>query len=168
VVIVDSPVSAPERRHDGPPNRELRPHRVYPDIPSALTRFRLAPEQPCDNAYILDYIARRSLIKVEGGWTWKFDPSLWTRFSIGDMAERLRATRCRIALMRGELSSLMPHEVGEYMFNLLGRSAPLVEIPQARHHVMLDQPLAFIAALRALLADWEHSSPTRKPVAVKV
>jgi pimeloyl-ACP methyl ester carboxylesterase len=78
------------------------------------------------------------------------------------MAERLRATRCRIALMRGELSELMPHEVGEYMFNVLGRQAPVVEIPQARHHVMLDQPIAFISALRALLADWEHSSPSRK------
>ncbi len=45
------------------------------------------------------------------------------------------------------------------MFNLLGRAAPVVEIPQAQHHVMLDQPLALVAALRALLADWEHSDP---------
>jgi pimeloyl-ACP methyl ester carboxylesterase len=162
VVIVDSPVSPPERRDDGPPRRALRPHRIYPDLASALARFRLAPDQPCENAYILDYIARKSLAKVDSGWTWKFDPSIWTRFSIGDMAERLRATRCRIALMRGELSELMPHEVGEYMFNVLGRQAPVVEIPQARHHVMLDQPIAFISALRALLADWEHSSPSRK------
>jgi pimeloyl-ACP methyl ester carboxylesterase len=57
------------------------------------------------------------------------------------------------------MSVLMPHEVGEYMFNLLGRAAPMIEIPQARHHVMLDQPLAFIAAVRALLADWNHSRP---------
>jgi pimeloyl-ACP methyl ester carboxylesterase len=161
VVIVDSPVSPPERRDDGPPRRELRPHRVYPDLASALARFRLAPDQPCENAYILDYIARKSLAKVDGGWTWKFDPSIWTRFSIGDMAERLRAMRCRIALMRGEMSDLMPHEVGEYMYNLLGRQAPVVEIPQARHHVMLDQPIAFISALRAILAEWEHSSPNR-------
>jgi pimeloyl-ACP methyl ester carboxylesterase len=56
----------------------------------------------------------------------------------------------------------MPPEVGEYMFNLLGRAAPVIEIPQARHHVLLDQPLAFVAALRALLADWDHSHPTRK------
>jgi pimeloyl-ACP methyl ester carboxylesterase len=161
VVIVDSPVSPPERRNDGPPRRELRPHRIYPDLASALARFRLAPDQPCENHYIVDYIARKSLAKVDSGWTWKFDPSIWTQFSIGDMAERLRATRCRIALMRGELSDLMPHEVGEYMYNLLGRQAPVVEIPQARHHVMLDQPIAFIAALRAILADWEHSSPVR-------
>ncbi|HAH10066.1 MAG TPA: alpha/beta hydrolase [Alphaproteobacteria bacterium] len=164
VVIVDSPVSPPERRHEGPPHREIRPHRIYPELAQALGRFRLAPEQPCENLYIVDFIARKSLVQVPGGWTWKFDPSIWTRFSIGDMAARLKATRCRIAIFRGELSDLMPHEVGEYMFNLLGRSAPVVEIPQARHHVMLDQPLAFVAAMRALLADWEHSSPSRKPM----
>jgi pimeloyl-ACP methyl ester carboxylesterase len=123
----------------------------------------LAPEQPCENDYIVDYVARGSLKQVDGGWTWKFDPALWSGpFSIGDAAERLRSTKCRIAIMRGEMSVLMPHEVGEYMFNLLGRAAPMIEIPQARHHVMLDQPLAFIAALRALLADWNHSKPNRQ------
>jgi len=160
-VIVDSPVSPPDRPH-GPPHREIRPHRVYPTLTDALARFRLAPEQPCENEYILDFIARRSLKEVEDGWTWKFDPSIWTRFSIGDTAERLRSTKCRIGIFRGEGSVLMPAEVGEYMFNLLGRAAPVVEIPQARHHVMLDQPLAFVAALRALLADWNHSMPTRR------
>ena len=160
-VIVDSPVSPPDRPH-GPPNREIRPHRVYPTLTDALARFRLAPEQPCENEYILDFVARRSLKEVEGGWTWKFDPSIWRRFSIGDTAERLRSTKCRIGIFRGESSVLMPEEVGEYMFNLLGRAAPVVEIPQARHHVMLDQPFAFVAALRALLADWNHSMPTRR------
>jgi pimeloyl-ACP methyl ester carboxylesterase len=45
------------------------------------------------------------------------------------------------------------------MYKLLNRSAPLVEIPEAYHHLLLDQPLAFVAAVRALLADWEHSVP---------
>lgn len=161
-VIVDSPVNPPERSHHGPPKREIRPHRVYPTLAEALARFRLAPEQPCENDYVVDFIARRSLKQVDGGWTWKFDPSIWTRFSIGDTAERLRSTKCRIAIMRGEMSVLMPPEVGAYMFSLLGHAAPVIEIPQARHHVMLDQPLAFVAALRALLADWNHSRPTRQ------
>lgn len=161
-VIVDSPVNPPERAHHGPPRREIRPHRVYPTLAEALARFRLAPEQPCENDYIVDFVARRSLKQVEGGWTWKFDPSIWTRFSIGDTAERLRSTKCRIAIMRGEMSVLLPAEVGAYMFSLLGHAAPVIEIPQARHHVMLDQPLAFVAALRALLADWNHSQPKRR------
>ena len=160
-VIVDSPVNPPDR-HSGPPPRQLKPHRVYPTMAAALARFRLMPPQTCDNTYIVDWVARRSLKAVEGGFTWKFDPAIWQDFSIGDTAARLKSTRCRIAIFRGENSILMPPEIGDYMFNLLGRAAPVVEIPQAKHHVLLDQPLALVAALRALLADWNHSVPTRR------
>jgi pimeloyl-ACP methyl ester carboxylesterase len=160
-VIVDSPVNPPDRP-GGPPKRVLRPHNIYPTMASALARFRLMPPQTCDNLYIVDWVARRSLKAVEGGFTWKFDPAIWQRFSIGDTAARLRATKCRIAIFRGENSILMPPEIGEYMFNLLGRAAPVVTVPEAQHHVMLDQPLALVAALRALLADWNHSVAVRR------
>jgi pimeloyl-ACP methyl ester carboxylesterase len=160
-VIIDSPVNPPGRP-GGPPKREHRPHNVYATEAAALARFRLMPPQPCDNLYLLDWVARHSLKPVEGGYSWKFDPTIWQDFSIGDTAARLQATKCRIAIFRGENSVLMPPEIGEYVFNLLGRAAPVVEIPQAQHHVMLDQPLALVAALRALLADWEHSTPRRR------
>jgi pimeloyl-ACP methyl ester carboxylesterase len=129
---------------------------------AALGRFRLLPPQTCDNLYLLDWVARHSLKETGGGFSWKFDPAIWRDFSIGDIAARLKATKCRIAVFRGEHSILLPPQIGEYMFNLLGRSAPVVEIPQAQHHVMLDQPLAFVAALRALLADWVHSVSRRR------
>lgn len=161
MVIVDSPVNPPDRP-GGPPAREIRPHRIYPTLDEAVSRFRLAPPQPCENHYVTDYIARTSLKKVPGGWTWKFDPKIWRRFDIGDTAGHLKRTKCRIALMRGEYSVLMPEEISAYMFSLLGHAAPVIEIPQARHHVMLDQPLAFVAAIRALLADWEHSDPSAR------
>jgi hypothetical protein len=31
-----------------------------------------------------------------------------------------------------------------------------IEIPEAHHHIMIDQPLALVAALRSLLAVWPH------------
>jgi hypothetical protein len=34
---------------------------------------------------------------------------------------------------------------------------PVVKVPEARHHVMLDQPLSFVAALRMLLDSWMHN-----------
>ena len=55
----------------------------------------------------------------------------------------------------------MPDEVKVYMEQLLDRKVPFVSIPHAYHHVMLDQPIAFVSALRALLADWDHSAPSR-------
>lgn len=166
-IIVDSPVNPPDRPRDGPPRR-ARANKVYPDLESALARFRLAPPQLCENHFAMDYIARWSLKKVEGvagappGWTWKFDPSIWRRFEAGrEPADMLRATKCRIAIFRGEESDLMPDDVGDYMRALLGHQVPFISIPHARHHVMLDQPLAFVSALRTLLAEWDHSSPHR-------
>ncbi len=160
-VIVDSPVNPPDRE-GGPPRRLIRPNRVYPTLNEALGRFRLAPEQPCENHYLMDFVGRRSIKEVEGGFTWKFDPNIWQRFSIGDTTERLRQTKCRIGIFRGEFSAIFPPDVGDYMFEVLGKNVPVVEIPQARHHLILDQPIAFVAALRALLADWDHSLPHRK------
>ncbi len=161
-VIVDSPVNPPDRP-GGPPKRIIKPHHIYPTMAAALARFRLMPPQTCENLYIVDWVGRRSLKEVEGGFTWKFDPAIWQRFSIGDTAARLKETKCRIAIFRGENSILMPPEIGEYMFNLLGRAAPVVTVPEAQHHVILDQPLALVAALNALLADWDHSTPKRRP-----
>ncbi len=162
-VIVDSPVRKPdpESQERAGRGRDLRPH-VYADLPTALSRFRLLPPQPCDNDYILDHIARASVRQVEGGWTWKFDRRVFVDFSLEAMHDYLASTRCRVALFRGEHSIVVPPETGEYMYELLERNAPLVEIPEAHHHLILDQPLAFVAALRALLADWEHSTPLRK------
>jgi pimeloyl-ACP methyl ester carboxylesterase len=57
----------------------------------------------------------------------------------------------------GQLSDLVTPEVQAHMEELTGRNAPMVEIPQAYHHIPLDQPLALIAAIRAILADWDHS-----------
>jgi pimeloyl-ACP methyl ester carboxylesterase len=31
-----------------------------------------------------------------------------------------------------------------------------IEIPDSHHHIMIDQPLALVAALRALFAAWPH------------
>ena len=165
VVIVDSPVTPPGQ-HDGGPPRDTRPTRVYPTLAKALSRFRLAPPQDCDNLFIVDYVARHSLREVEGGWTWKFDPGVWRRFTLGDLSERLKAMECRIGIFYGQSSAIFPAKVGAYMFGLLGHAVPVVEIPEAQHHVMLDQPLAFISALRALLSDWDHSSPARRRGAV--
>jgi pimeloyl-ACP methyl ester carboxylesterase len=42
--------------------------------------------------------------------------------------------------------------------SLLAPGSPHIVIPEAEHHVMIDQPLAFVAALRALLTAWPAST----------
>jgi pimeloyl-ACP methyl ester carboxylesterase len=162
-IIVDSPVRKPDPESgEGGLGTAFRNLRSYPDLETALARFRLIPAQPCDNDFIVEHIARHSLRLTEQGWSWKFDPRVFLRFPRPPIRDYLVKVNCRVALMRGEFSVIVPPETGTYMYELLNRNAPLVEIPQAHHHLILDQPLAFIAALRALLADWEHSVPRGK------
>jgi pimeloyl-ACP methyl ester carboxylesterase len=52
-------------------------------------------------------------------------------------------------------------QMGEVMYDRLGRLAPVIEVPVAGHHVMLDQPIALVTGIRTLLADWDHSLPAK-------
>ena len=62
--------------------------------------------------------------------------------------------RVPLALIRGGKSQLLQSEDAAYLLSLIAPGSPYVVIPEAEHHVMIDQPLAFVAALRALLAAW--------------
>jgi pimeloyl-ACP methyl ester carboxylesterase len=165
-IIVDSPVRRPDpESEEGSRGRMFRNPKTYASVGEAIEHFHLVPPQPCDNPFIIRHVAFHSLKQVGDEWTWKFDPRVFFKVSPKLMSEYLASTRCRIAILRGELSNLVPPEIGQYMYELLDRNAPVVEIPQAHHHVILDQPLAFLAAVRALLSDWEHSIPKRERTA---
>jgi pimeloyl-ACP methyl ester carboxylesterase len=153
-ILIDSSIQPPEKRWRGPPSRPDAANKVYPTLEAALARFRLAPPQGCENLYIADHIARGSLKEVEGGWTWKFDPAIWQRFSMPDLGLLLPRIACPAALMWGERSALMQAETLDYMIGEMPDAVLRVPIPDADHHVMIDQPLAFVAGLRGLLAGW--------------
>jgi len=170
-IIVDSPVRRPDpESEEGSRGRAFRNPKTYESLADALEHFHLVPPQPCDNRYIVEHIARHSLRETQlddgtTGWTWKFDRRVFQRFMREERSEYLAKVKSRIAVLHGQFSAIVTPDVTDYMADLLGRNAPFVEIPQAHHHLLLDQPLAFIAAVRALLADWEHSVPAR-PVAM--
>ncbi len=160
-IILDSPVRRPDpEAEEGAHGRAFRNPKVYPDLKTALQHYRLVPGPTCAEPYILDHIARYSLREVDAGWTWKFDPLVFRRFAPRAIHEILREVGCRVALFRAEFGLVTP-DIGDYMYELLDRNAPVVEIPRSYHHILLDQPLALIAGLRAILADWEHSVPRK-------
>jgi pimeloyl-ACP methyl ester carboxylesterase len=161
-VIVDTPVRRPDpESEEGARGRAFRKPGVYPSLEAALGHFRLIPPQPCDHDFIIDHIARNSLHETEAGWTWKFDPALF-KHTLVSLRDQLATVKCRVALFRGEHSVTVPSDTAEYMYELMDRNAPVVTIPEAHHHLILDQPLAFVAALRTLLADWDHSVPRQR------
>jgi len=116
------------------------------------------PLQPCDNAFITDFIARTSVKPLDGGWSWKFDFKVMGSRRFGEpYREELKALKCRAALIYGENSAIVSRRTVDYMSSIMGPKAPVVEIPEAYHHVMLDQPLAFVATLRAILDAWARN-----------
>ncbi len=155
-VAIDSPIRdlAPEDRA-ARQHRAFGPLRVYPTREAAMARFRPIPDQPV-LAYVADHVAATSVRPAEGGWTWKFDPRVFARDHL--TPELLTRLDCRVALFRAEHGLVTPQQ-GEVLYDRLGRVAPVIEIPAAGHHIMLDQPIALAAALRTLLSDWDHSIP---------
>lgn len=149
-ITADSPVRPPGFVHDGPPSRS-HANRVYPTFEAALSRFRLAPSQPCENLWYVDHIGRGSIKPVDGGFTWKFDPFVFRDLKFG---ETTSGPTCPCAYLWGEQSVLMTPEVVAYMRAVAPAGSPFVPIPEAAHHLMLDQPLPFVAAIRGLLAGW--------------
>lgn len=165
VIICDSPVAELDPEISAYHLREAfgRP-RTYPELEDAVSHFRTVPAQEHYLDYVMDYVARRSLKPVDGGWQWKFDRRIFEQFAAGMRsiaAPYLEGVYCRLALLRSECGLVTP-DIGRSMFERLGRVTPVIEIPEAGHHAMLDQPLILLTALRTLLGDWDHSEPHRR------
>jgi pimeloyl-ACP methyl ester carboxylesterase len=155
-VAVDSPVRdiTPEERA-AREQRAFGPLRVYPTAEAAIARFHPIPDQPT-LPYITAHVAETSIRPVSGGWSWKFDPRIFARHQLTPAL--LTRLDCRVALFRAEHGIVSP-QMSDMMYDRLGRLAPVIEIPAAAHHVMLDYPIALVTGIRTLLSDWDHSTP---------
>jgi pimeloyl-ACP methyl ester carboxylesterase len=166
-IVCDSPVAAPDAEVNAARvGSAFGAPRTYPTLDAALARFRTVPPQDHYLDYVIDHVARHSARPVEGGWQWKFDREVFAQFAEAGTLRTsampyLPQVRCRFALLRSE-NGLVTEDVGAEMYDRLGRVAPVIEIPEAGHHAMLDQPLLLLTALRTLVADWDHSEPHRR------
>ena len=154
-VVIDSDLQVPgfERRL-GPRRLEARAKRVYSTRDAARERFRLIPEPGHPTPYIMDYVAWHSMKAVDGGWIWKFDEKL-DPLLIEGAAEPDVETLARVTLpvtfIYGDLSSLVSRGAAHAIVKRIQNGRGPIAIPQSNHHVMLDQPLPLIAALKAVL-----------------
>jgi pimeloyl-ACP methyl ester carboxylesterase len=149
-------------RWRGPAQRS-GPARVYPSLETALTRFRFMPPQVPGNLFIADFIARGSLKRAplaDGtgeGWTWKFDPAVWAKLDRAGMSPSGPPPPITVPMVHiyGDRSAIiLRHGPGGRGQEQIPASVPRIVIPDSEHHVMVDQPLALVSAMRALLAVW--------------
>jgi pimeloyl-ACP methyl ester carboxylesterase len=152
-IILDSYLPVPEIEPVAS-SFELRPKRTYPTYEAARARFRLVPEQGGVPDYIRDYVAHHSLKEVPGGWTWKFDEHLRPRDldqTPAEVSELLSSLTVPVTYMYGDQSSVVSRPLALAIVEHLSMGHGPVAIPQSHHHVMLDQPLALVAALKAAI-----------------
>jgi pimeloyl-ACP methyl ester carboxylesterase len=106
--------------------------------------------------YVREHVAHGSLRQDPEGWTWKFDPDLWGQRPL--LTRLLPQLTCPAALFRCEKGLVSPEMAGE-MAGLVAGGLPVVDLPDAGHHPMLDQPLALVTGIRTLLAFWPDGGP---------
>ena len=161
VILMDFTTAPPEHyvewglRAEREAVKPRRGTRVYDDRETALARFRYVPEQPVVHACVRDYIAGKSLRAVEGGWTWKFDPSLFDHLEMGlDQRDKFAAMTCRSAVILGEDSADEGAFFADHMAEITGGVLPIFRIPGTHHHLMFDDPVAVAMAIKAVLLSW--------------
>ena len=166
VIVCDSPVTEPDPEIGAARLGVFKKANTYASREEAVTHFRTVPDQANNLPYVIDHVARMSLVERGGGWQWKFDHTLFSAFT-GDVRGAalpyLSQVHCRLALLRSE-KGLVTVDIGQFMYERMGRITPIVSLPETGHHAMLDQPLVLITAIRTLLADWDHSTPRRREV----
>jgi pimeloyl-ACP methyl ester carboxylesterase len=150
VVAIDSPIGDREPEQSAP-DRIPRPHRRYPSRAEILARFRTLPEQDVTLPYVVEHVAEQSIRHEPDGWIWKHDPAVLRRpFSSEGVPDPLS---CRLALLRAE-DGIVAARTLDFLAATLGPAVSVIELPGTAHHMMLDQPIALVAALRVMLAAW--------------
>ena len=164
-IVCDSPVTEPDPEIASYRLKEaFGQPRIYPTEAEAFAHFRTVPAQDHYLDYVMHHVAHQSIRPTEGGVQWKFDRDVFAQFGGGMRSVALpylSRVQCRFALLRSEHGLVTP-DIGRFMYETLGRVTPVIEIPEAGHHAMLDQPLILLTALRTLLGDWDHSEPRRR------
>lgn len=156
VVAIDSPVRelSSEAKAWIAEHRVLAGTKVYPTRDAIMARFRTLPEDAASAEYVRAHIAAGSVHEVEGGWSWKFDPEIFFRSRMEP--EDLAAAECKVALIRGE-RGMATTDITAVVAERLGGHVPVTLIPDSGHHIMLDQPIALIAALQTLIGQWRQA-----------
>jgi pimeloyl-ACP methyl ester carboxylesterase len=160
IVVIDTPLfeAPPDPQDTVMSTAAFGVDRTYPSREAALARFRLVPEHPV-LPYVRDHIAAWSVTRRDNGeWGWKFDRSLFPKMA--PSWPMVRPADCRAAILRAEHGMMTP-AMANLLRERLGQGATVFEIPAAGHHVLLDEPLCLVTALRAVLAGWSTLSAPR-------
>jgi pimeloyl-ACP methyl ester carboxylesterase len=151
LVIIDSRPAIPAERLTVMHARGRRPPRLHPSEEAAVQSFRLLPRETVADRALLAHVARAGLARRDGGWAWRFDPATHGARQPVDAWPLLSRITAPTLITRAALSPVLTADLAERLRASVAR-ASLVTIPDAYHHLTLDRPAEFSAALSNFLA----------------
>jgi pimeloyl-ACP methyl ester carboxylesterase len=154
LVVVDSRPAIPPDRLASMHRRGHRGPRRHPSLEAALGSFRLLPPATVAEPDLLRHLAREGIAERDGGFLYRFDPACNGTRRPADLWPALGRIAAPTLIVRGEHSPILPGGMALEMARRIVR-ARVEEIPGAHHHVVLDTPAAFVAALGGFLAEGE-------------
>lgn len=140
IVAIDAAITSSDRRNHYLRRLKGLPVINYPDLETALARFRLMPKEGEIAPATLRAIAEKSLGQTsEGRWTMKFDRESFLGSDGIDVLDAIARIREPLLLIRAEHSRIMTAEGAAHAV-ASNPLATLVTIPGAHHHVILERP----------------------------
>ena len=127
--------------------------RIYPDLDTALAAYRLTPPGKWPDPHVLAYLGRHSLREKDGGWSWKFDPDGAQSVSNEKVRADLVGFQRPVDYVYGDCSEIAGPETVARFLERVPTCARPIAIPASHHHIMIEQPVALIAILKAILAE---------------
>ena len=152
--VVDSRPSLPVERLHAMHKRGHRGPRRHETLDLALRSFRLLPAETLAAPDLLEHLGREGITEREGKFLYRFDPQCNGARAPVDGWALLPQIKAPTLLVRGELSPIMPQEMGERMAAAIP-NATLVTMLGVYHHLVLDAPDAF----SRILDDFLHDLP---------
>ena len=148
--VVDSRPAIPSDRLHSMHRRGHRGPRRHESLESALLSFRLLPPETTADPALLDHLSRQGIVERKGQFMYRFDPACNGTRRPADAWPLLPRITAPTLLVRGEHSPILPPVMAQEMAACITISQ-VVEIPRAHHHLVLDEPGAFAAALGEFL-----------------
>jgi pimeloyl-ACP methyl ester carboxylesterase len=151
IIVLDSALPTADEALMQIPTQPLR---TYPDRETAVSRFRLIPPGGWPQSDILRHIAEHSVAPLEDGrWGWKFDNDMPLSLNREDYRPDMLGVETPCDVIYGDRTEIYTPARRTVTAEIVPHCGALIALPAAHHHVMIEQPIALIAAIRSLLAN---------------
>jgi pimeloyl-ACP methyl ester carboxylesterase len=151
LIVVDSTVNLSAERINRLRDIGSGGGKSYASQEELIGRYRLRPGNSLAAPEVVRHIASRSCRQVEDGWRHKFDRAVYATREVFDGTPLWSDIRIPTLLVKGDRSDRISPEVYAEVKARCPQAA-LAEVSDTDHHVTLDNPAGFLAAVQPFLA----------------